>query len=796
MYLWDLQGNLIKTLFTEDIVRAIDFSPEGKTILTGMQKGVLALYDLDGNIVQSFEGHTKSINAVSFSPDGTKILSGSKDKSVILWNLKGEKLHVYKNHTKEISSVCFSPDGKKILSGSLDNTACIYHTSGQLIKQLKEHKMAVNSVAFSPDGTKILTCSDDHSAILWDINGHIIHRFDQHESTVLDVTFSPDSRHFLSSTDSRNIYLWNLSGELINEFKGHTKDVIKTCFHPGNNMFFSGSYDHTIRTWKLKENENRILKGQQKWITSTDVSKNSELILSASNDGKIVLYDKAGNVVRIIKRRGRKISFASFDDNDQKILAGYDNGWIEVCNLTGEKILEIKGHKDRINSIDFSPKRGFILSGSEDGWVCVWDTSGNLIFRGPSNLSVYSPEEESLIAVIGNGGALFDLNRNVLAYYRGHQDKINDIDFSPDGELIATGSYDKTMRIWDIKGNTLQIIKHDAVINSLCFSPDGKFILTGASDNKARLWDLNGNLRQVFTGHTMPISSVNFFPDGNDVLTGSHDNTVRIWNVKKTYKAFKNQFNYSKLTIQDKLNYGILNFETLYETTNEKALLEGADFYIEKHTTQPDTKDPYQYLDKARELAEKLLQINKNKALYYTKLYDIMSYYDNKKVDFNVEQKMNDIFTAILFLPEKERANASEYFYLYFNDLSIKLLESFQDSNLKKNYSQRLFTSYNNYALELLRNGQYKEALKFAKKGCKYKPDEGIIYTKLVLAYLYNDQYEKAKKILENHRYEIVNDVLFQEYILIRLKEFETFYELPPDYEKVRKLLNEDETTV
>ncbi|MEU9214431.1 WD40 repeat domain-containing protein, partial [Streptomyces sp. NPDC048415] len=101
-----------------------------------------------------------------------------------------------------------------------------------------------------------------------------------------------------------------------------------------------------------------------------------------------------------------------------------------------------------------------------------------------------------------------------------------------DGHTLATGSYDKTTRLWDVAtGRALTTFAgHTDVVTSVAFSPDGHTLATGSYDKTTRLWDVaTGRALTTFAGHTDWVLSVAFSPDKGTLATGSSDQTVRLW---------------------------------------------------------------------------------------------------------------------------------------------------------------------------------------------------------------------------------------------------------------------------
>ncbi|QRV86979.1 Vegetative incompatibility protein HET-E-1 [Ceratobasidium sp. AG-Ba] len=119
----------------------------------------------------------------------------------------------------------------------------------------------------------------------------------------------------------------------------------------------------------------------------------------------------------------------------------------------------------------------------------------------------------------------------------GHANDVNSVAYSPDGAYIASGSDDKTIRMWD--AHTGQQVGHPLTghtewVRSVAYSPDGAYIASGSWDRTIRMWDAHTG-QQVghpLTGHTDSVWSVAYSPDGAYIASGSEDNTIRIWDAR------------------------------------------------------------------------------------------------------------------------------------------------------------------------------------------------------------------------------------------------------------------------
>ena len=143
----------------------------------------------------------------------------------------------------------------------------------------------------------------------------------------------------------------------------------------------------------------------------------------------------------------------------------------------------------------------------------------------------YSPDE-TLLAVAGSIGIwIYEVQTGEeLKLLTGHTGRVESMSFSPDGQTLASGSRDDTVRVWDASTDShlRTLTGHPNAVNSVAFSPDGKMLASSSADKTICLWNVaTGKHTRMPTGHLKDIYSVAFSPDAQTLASGSADKRGR-----------------------------------------------------------------------------------------------------------------------------------------------------------------------------------------------------------------------------------------------------------------------------
>ena len=574
--IWDIaQGTVANRITTgAQYLNAVGFSPDGRLIATGTndKQGYLKIWNAEsGDLVQSLQGHQDAVLSVQFSRDGKQLLSSSYDQTARLWDLETGHFRSFVGHDWWVWSARFSPDERQMVTASQDGTVIVWDLeSGKPGTPFRGHQTPIFVADFSPDGRYVASGGYDKRVLVWepdklrpfDFTTLVSDRtnpppefrsLDGHTAAVRDLQFSPDGRLVMSAGHDNTIRLWNArTAKTVKVLRGHAGRVRACRFSSDGQWVLSGSHDGQAKIWNVAGYQEvrivqaQILEGHRDAVLFASFSRDGEKIVTASRDRTARTWNfRSGEMIHSLQEGHQFLaSGAVFFPNGKKVVTGALDNTTRIWETgTGTQLLRLRD-TGAAAAIALSHNAKWLLTGSDANTAKFWDANtGELIrtFEGHTadvTSVAFSQDDQVVFTGDQNGrGRLWDAETGKLSVRLvGHSRGITAARFSLDGRTLLTSSLDNTVAQWDVESGeehkTLSLRHPDSVL-SMELSDDGRLALTTCVDQKVRIWDV---AQRTVVGQLLhsgqAISSAVISPDQKRVLTVSTGNQIRLWELE------------------------------------------------------------------------------------------------------------------------------------------------------------------------------------------------------------------------------------------------------------------------
>ena len=247
-----------------------------------------------------------------------------------------------------------------------------------------------------------------------------------------------------------------------------------------------------------------VLAGHRGGTAAVGFTADGRSVVTTGADGTLKIWNSStGSLTRSLDLGdGPAIALAV---SGRRALTGHSDGAIELWDIdSGSRLGRFKRNEASIWSLAFAGDQGRFVATSHDWAVTLWNAAA----------------AEAPAAVI-----------------EGHGNSVQAVAYSGQGPYIATGSADKTVKLW--RAGDLSLVRtyrgNKEYVTAVAFSPDGRYLASAALDGSIRVWHTSSNqLYRVSTGHKGRVAGLAFAPSGDTIASTGEDGSVRLWQIKGT----------------------------------------------------------------------------------------------------------------------------------------------------------------------------------------------------------------------------------------------------------------------
>ncbi|MDP2435120.1 MAG: protein kinase, partial [archaeon] len=589
-----------------DAVTSLCFDPRQQLLVSGSLDASIRVWDPAAGPVGQLGAGSNLQKISAIAVQGGRLASAGYDKAIQLWDIdSGEMVAAFRGHNGLICCLLFLSD-TELVSGSNDQSLLVWNTSTGQSRPLLGHAGGVWCCSFSPS-SGLLSGSSDHAIRLWNLRTSSCEStFIGHTQAVTSVQFAPGGKVFASGSLDRTIYLWSLlRGTPDRTLRVEAGGRINALLFLDSVTLFSGGSDRLIRVWDTETGLcQRSYEGHDWPVASLALHSDGKTLFSGSDDGTIRCWDlETDSCEKTFESHRALVSSVSFTPAGDRLLTASWDKEVRVWELSSLLcVASFSSAKSPINVAKFSSDGNSVFAGTQSNLVYIWSLQlSNNSFNNSNNIN-----NNAEVILQGHNAPINDLvecrngtlvscaddrllirwslqTKAKVGVLEGHTEAVSSLAYHPLAEMLASGSSDRTVRIWDLATDQClrKIVLHSPhaeEVSAVCWDltgarllfascigeaentvlrvwnadslafesvvqqphprrvsairqlPDGR-VATCSWDRSVKLWESDFSHPQALEGHFGRVWSLDVHPDGLRLVTGSWDQTFRLWAV-------------------------------------------------------------------------------------------------------------------------------------------------------------------------------------------------------------------------------------------------------------------------
>lgn len=537
--IFDMKNNTSETLpiSTAKNITCVGISPNGSLAIVVDEDGAALLISLITRAVLHHFHFHKPVHSISFSPDGRKFVV-TKENVALMYHAPGKQREFnafvldksYYGPYDETTCIDWTTDSKCFAVGSKDMSTWIFGAqrwANLIYYSLGGHKDVIVGCFFEKNSLDLYTVSQDGTLCVWE------------SDTELDGLVLTKKRQQTEEEDD---------DDEEERTEGQEGEVIRGKAHSQKDKELTKNvrYKQASKHFFNKE-------GDFNNLTAAAFHKPTHILVTGFASGIFHLHELPEfNLIHSLSISDQRIASVAINSSGDWIGFGCSRmGQLLVWEWQSESyVFKQQGHFNNMASLSYSPDGQYIVTGGDDGKVKVWNTNSGLCFvtftEHSSSVSQVTFTSSGMVVVSASlDGTVraFDLHRyrNFRTFTSPRPVQFSSLAVDVSGELVSAGAQDSfEIFLWSMQtGRLLEILGgHEGPVSSLCFSPVQSVLASASWDKTVRLWDMMDSWQVKETlGLTADALAVTYRPDGQELAVATLNGEICFWSPQSAVQT-------------------------------------------------------------------------------------------------------------------------------------------------------------------------------------------------------------------------------------------------------------------